>query len=560
MSDSVTIVDGPFANFSGTIVRESGDSIVVLLSIFGRSTEVTVTRAQLNTTPLTLDTMEAEIVEAVARRGFRQRLFGFWEDEAVRTPQRSPEELARLCLNFESEVLREQEAAQQEALLAFRTAFQPLSSDERFKKWQQERETWTSWRTEARALSDARETARFPGFDEAARRAEVRRIADAAHALRSSVEAWHRKNALTMPAVSEPRNPELEAAIDRDVDSDGPFLVYADWLLSQGNRRGELITLAGKAQEKTLRDRLGQQLLGGLSAFEDRLDAKWRLGFLETIKLEAKRDDERDGINVGQLLDAALKLASTRFLRDLTIACPSVHEEQMVPRLTAALTSWGVHPSMRSLSFETNEEEEMLSWTSAGVLDGYAQLFPNLQSLHVHAGDFSFTQPRFPKLKSLVVQTCQMSLGSLQPIIDADWPELERLELWFGSRTYGVDITLEQLLPLLHSPRLPKLRSLALCNGEFTDALCSAVLESPLLPQLRSLTLSMSTMTGVGANALIAGAEKLKHLEVLDVDDNYLSDTELAALQRAVPVTRGDEHREAEEYEGELHRYASVGE
>lgn len=101
------------------------------------------------------------------------------------------------------------------------------------------------------------------------------------------------------------------------------------------------------------------------------------------------------------------------------------------------------------------------------------------------------------------------------------------------------------VVPLLQSPRLPKLRSLGLCNCEFTDELCSALLESPLLPRLRSLSLKMGTMTEAGATALIAG---------------YLFPDSVAALQRAIPVTRSREQKVAEEYEGALHRYASVGE
>ena len=123
-----------------------------------------------------------------------------------------------------------------------------------------------------------------------------------------------------------------------------------------------------------------------------------------------------------------------------------------------------------------------------------------------------------------------------------------------------MEFSVEHVRPLLHSTRLPRLTSLALCNCEFTDELCAAVLASPLLPSLKSLSFAMGTMTEVGARALIAGADRLRGLETLDVDDNYLPDSVLEELQQVLPQTRSDEQRTAEEYDGALHRYASVGE
>jgi uncharacterized protein (TIGR02996 family) len=145
--------------------------------------------------------------------------------------------------------------------------------------------------------------------------------------------------------------------IERDLAHDDAFLVYADWLQTHGNPRGELVALdaAGKVEQaEQLRERLLPQLLGPLARFAEALDLRWRCGFIDAIHIQTTREDEDEGHDVVQLLDAALKLPSTRFLRDLTIGCPSIHEEVM---LYPALVAAGVRPTLRRLAFTTNDDE-----------------------------------------------------------------------------------------------------------------------------------------------------------------------------------------------------------
>ena len=75
------------------------------------------------------------------------------------------------------------------------------------------------------------------------------------------------KAAATTPA--EPaRNPELEAAIAKDLDDLDAHLVYADWLSDRGDPRGELIALQTKrGKDKAAAKLIAEQrehLLGDL--------------------------------------------------------------------------------------------------------------------------------------------------------------------------------------------------------------------------------------------------------------------------------------------------------
>lgn len=564
MTTPVTILEGPFMGFKGTVLRPKGDQFVVAVNVFGRTTEVTLGARELGFPAATLDVLEGEVLEAVARRGFRQRLFHFWQQEAKRQPPRAEEEVARAYEAASAQLLREEEAAQVLALKRFRAEYGSLDAPAREAKWSAERGAWTAWREEAKAVTDPLDAALFSGLEGEARQAEEARLRDAAFALRQTVEAWRRRHAFDAPPEAEPRNVDLEARIEADPEAEAPFLVYGDWLCGQGDPRGDLIALqaAGderKTAEAALRRKLAPRLLGPLAPYEDRLEAKWRLGFLTALKVEATREDERAGVDVVKLLEAALRLPSARFLRALTLGCPSAHEAGVVERLHRALAA-APRPLLRSLAFNTNEGEEMLSWTSAGELGALGAVFPRLEVLDVRAGSFQLTAPAFGALKALRLKTCGLTEAAVAALATAEWPALEELEVWVGSASSGVRVTADHFEALFASPGLPALKRLALSNCEFTDALCAQVLRSPLLPRLEELSLTMGTMTEAGAQLLALGAAQLRHLKVLDVDDNYLPAGALEALQQALPQTHSAGQRTPEEFEGALHRYASVGE
>ena len=93
-------------------------------------------------------------------------------------------------------------------------------------------------------------------------------------------------------------------------------------------------------------------------------------------------------------------------------------------------------------------------------------------------------------------------------------------------------------------------------NCEFTDAICHALVQSPLARQLTALDLSLGTMSDEGARALVDGAAALPALKRLDVEENYLTDEGVRALQGCGwELTAGEQDVPDEDY-----RYVSVGE
>lgn len=95
-------------------------------------------------------------------------------------------------------------------------------------------------------------------------------------------------------------NAELEAAILENPDDDAPYLVYADWLMGQGDPRGELIVMQHDADEaagarKTALKRAARahlekhaaQFYGPLVAFEHgTFEAVWRYGYVRRLALQ----------------------------------------------------------------------------------------------------------------------------------------------------------------------------------------------------------------------------------------------------------------------------------
>lgn len=103
-----------------------------------------------------------------------------------------------------------------------------------------------------------------------------------------------------MEHVVGSRADELEAAILENPDDDAPYLVYADWLMANGDPRGELIVMQHDADEaegkrKTaLRKAAAAHLeahaaafLGPLAAFENgTYKALWRYGYVRRLELQ----------------------------------------------------------------------------------------------------------------------------------------------------------------------------------------------------------------------------------------------------------------------------------
>lgn len=129
-------------------------------------------------------------------------------------------------------------------------------------------------------------------------------------------------------------NPALEAAIFENVDDDAPYLVYADWLMAQGDPRGELIVMQHDADEaegkrKTALRRAANahlakhapELYGPLADFSNgAFDAVWRYGFVRRLDVRwNNRGLWPDSEHALDELAAVLRHPSYQFVIELLV-------------------------------------------------------------------------------------------------------------------------------------------------------------------------------------------------------------------------------------------------
>ena len=332
-------------------------------------------------------------------------------------------------------------------------------------------------------------------------------------------------------------NPDLEKAILASPDDAQAYLVYADWLQSQGDPRGELIALqhakatdpakraAASASEKKLFEKHEKELLGPIGKDSERYtDVVWRYGFLKSVRVGVDYDSYEEGSRLEKLLKTLLEHPSARFLDELILGPESFEGEADYQKCVDLLVKLAKPASLRSLFVaDFSSEDCEVSWSQLGNASKLYAAFPQLEKLTFHAGSMTLGQIDLPALKEFRVQTGGLSRKSIKDVCSAKWPKLERLEIWFGTHSYGAEGTVKDIEPILAAQGLPNLKHLGLMNAEFTDEICKALAGSKVLAQLETLDLSMGCMTTAGVETLLAAKQAFKHLKRLDVSDNAIA-------------------------------------
>jgi uncharacterized protein (TIGR02996 family) len=364
------------------------------------------------------------------------------------------------------------------------------------------------------------------------------------------------------------RNPELEATILASNDPQA-YLVYADWLQSQGDPRGELAVLQHRGSDdeaKALIEKHGAAFLGEFAAgtpFET-FDLTWRCGFIEkaTIAWELFSPIDDDDPAEAQL-QRFLELESARFVEDLYLGpCPG--EDELDNGVLAAAIEAVVPPNLRRLYLGDTSDWD-ISGTQTRIPANDA--IRGLRELTLRGGSVDLGDGiDLPELRSFTVESGSLGERSLRAIATANWPKLEALEIWFGDPNYGQKGGVAEIAPILEARGLSALRRVALRNCPFADELVTALIASPLLRQAQTLDLSMGNLSDAGMRLMLDHEDAFAHLESLNVDDNALTQAHWpAARDLAKHVTFGNRHdpdRAVPRPEGSsrYRRYVSVGE
>lgn len=180
---------------------------------------------------------------------------------------------------------------------------------------------------------------------------------------------------------------------------------------------------------------------------------------------------------------------------------------------------------------EMTFDECEISWITQSDMTPLLNAYPQLEHFQVRGGqDLRFSNLQHGNLKTLIVETGGLSPDTLNDLMTAKLPQLERFDLWLGSEYYGFASTVDDLQPLLSGNLFPALKHLGLMDSELQDEIAIAVCQSPILQQLDVLDLSMGILSDTGAEALLNCAD-IKRLSFLNLRHHYMSNDMMARLK-----------------------------
>jgi uncharacterized protein (TIGR02996 family) len=299
----------------------------------------------------------------------------------------------------------------------------------------------------------------------------------------------------------DPPNAELERVLREHPDDTQALLVYADFLMHAGHPRGQLIALEAAPSKNTV-DRAEREaeavrlraaataVLEGPLKHRTGIGFRWRGGFIQAARIAGAFEpgDAED------LLFELLRHPSARMLRGLTIDVYH-HDTQDHRLLVDHLLHAVPAPPLRSLAL-LYANNPWRNFAPIGEFGTVGSIYPQLERLHVHAENtMDLRGLAVPRCKQLSIRTVNMRPHTIEAIVDAPWPELEELELWFGDQSSCTAGDLRFVLDgTLHLPKLAKLR---LRNCAFAYEVVAALLRSPLAQQLRTIDVGDRTTSDI---------------------------------------------------------------
>lgn len=404
----------------------------------------------------------------------------------------------------------------------------------------------------------------------------------------------------------------LAKRIDDDPNDAEAWAVYADFLQSQGDPRGELAMVQEQllanpkdkallSAEKKLLKEHAETLIGPLAKYmgrpiagitvratpgpearsvngeEEPIDVRWRAGHFVGATVgyggydwfSPGGDYEDDGVedferDVAKMLADLLDHPAARFLTNLRLGMPNNPEDgecDSAEVIKALVAKGDACSRLRTLYIgDIAQEESEVSWIHHGDLSKLWPKTPNLQSLTIRGGSFKLGAINLPELRELIIVTGGLDKANLASICKAKWPKLEKLEVWTGSKSYGANSALKDVQPLLDGAAFPALKTLGIKNCEYVEELCKVLPGAKILPRLEAVDLAKGVMTMTGVKALAEKKDAFAHLVRMDLSDNYLDQ---AAQKLAATITRQvrtKPQREPSEWDGQQHRYVALGE
>ncbi len=299
---------------------------------------------------------------------------------------------------------------------------------------------------------------------------------------------------------------ELEQAITEAPEDPSRYGVLADWLLGEGDPRGELITLQLEPRRTSAqRAREAQLLMTRGIRIPRSKRAQWRWGYVHTLAFELTQADGWEAWRVPEgertwateLLGRDLDHPSCRFLRELIV-------EGDPGEVALAALSARSPPLLRSLQLVCNELD------LAAVGPGLARL----ERLVLACQLVTPARLSLPKLVELQLPLDALSATGAALLLEGVAASLRSLTVTSLEPVDG-----DLLTPVVE---LPNLEALTIRADSMTRSAVDALLEGPARERLVKLDVSRSGLTTEAAQRLLKRAGRFSRLSSLVLGEQGL--------------------------------------
>jgi uncharacterized protein (TIGR02996 family) len=397
------------------------------------------------------------------------------------------------------------------------------------------------------------------------------------------------------PAPVTPLLQSLEAALVEHPDDLAAHSAHADYLMEQGDPRGEFIQVqlaledpARLAEErKRLQQResellkqyarhwlgdVGRFLVGDWSGPDKPYHYQFHRGWLDLVRVLPAPD---------AILAALARSPEARLLRRLEVVYDMAYhphyfdlegpsqaltEDEAPNEIYEGAT---ILPPLLESPYLTNLRVFKLGYSDSGERVGHSTMVTPFEGCN--AAQIIELLQKCPRLEELYLNTSLLGIEDLFALPSLD--NLRVLQYYYGNDYMGDNpegvypltvlannsslqrlttlrlhpgrdetIDLDQLEAVLYSSHLPSLTHLQVRMTLFGNQGCGAIVESGILRKLKVLDIGYGNMTDEGAR-LLAGSSDLKHLDLLDVSRNALSWRGVEELQATgIRVVADNQH------------------
>ena len=366
-----------------------------------------------------------------------------------------------------------------------------------------------------------------------------------------------------------------------DRNSKENVLVYADWLVENGNPLGEFIQVQVLLEDEDVDPTRRKELVDTESKLLEQNEKAWSQGISELKAKWEHLNDPKLTFRWGlpsRLTFAYLseedvsKIAETsvpQFLESfvVTLSMDSVYDESELEygSVISALVPLAEIPFPCLKGFQLGDVDFEAEYYNCevsgfGLLD-FLKANSQIEDLRIAASNAN--APRIFELNLPRLRVLHLMHEHNYPIetlaANSGFANLEDLSVLPHALEYGDEpyLDIDDLKSICDSPHLKNLRTLRLRLTAMGDEAAAVIVGSELLDHLHVLDLQGGNMTSDGVRTLLAD-ERIKNLQFLNLSRNTIDGSGVQSLAESnVPFTAQDQHNgDMEEaawlYEGDI--------